>query len=434
MACIVRAVSERFKPTFQQKGIEFDTVCEDENLSAVVDSEAVTKVISNLLSNAVKYGRSKVTLKSAPCDDGRNFSITVSDDGQGVKTEDRSRIFRPFFQAVDNKPGTGIGLSIVKNIVDRHNGTITVDSAPGQGSVFTVIIPIDRPGSVVGENVNEETTETGHEGNTPATDTQTTPADTAPTADGERQTVLVVEDNEELLSFITNNLRRTYNVLTAKNGIEALTVLENNNDTALVLSDWMMPRMDGDELCRRVRSNRLTSHLPFILLTAKTDAGSKIEGLRCGADSYIEKPFSMEYLEERIKNLINMRRLLREKFSGSPLEPIKSIAPTEVDDDFLTRMQQIIEENFSNPDLSVNYLASRLSISRSGLFAKIKSLSGMTPNEMIALVRLKKAATLLKEKKYQINEICYMVGFSNPSYFSKCFKKQFGIPPAEFSE
>ena len=434
VACIVRAVSERFKPTFQQKGIEFDTVCEDENLSAVVDSEAVTKVISNLLSNAVKYGRSKVTLKSAPCDDGRNFSITVSDDGQGVKTEDRSRIFRPFFQAVDNKPGTGIGLSIVKNIVDRHNGTITVDSAPGQGSVFTVIIPIDRPGSVVGENVNEETTETGHEGNTPATDTQTTPADTAPTADGERQTVLVVEDNEELLSFITNNLRRTYNVLTAKNGIEALTVLENNNDTALVLSDWMMPRMDGDELCRRVRSNRLTSHLPFILLTAKTDAGSKIEGLRCGADSYIEKPFSMEYLEERIKNLINMRRLLREKFSGSPLEPIKSIAPTEVDDDFLTRMQQIIEENFSNPDLSVNYLASRLSISRSGLFAKIKSLSGMTPNEMIALVRLKKAATLLKEKKYQINEICYMVGFSNPSYFSKCFKKQFGITPAEFSE
>jgi len=222
-------------------------------------------------------------------------------------------------------------------------------------------------------------------------------------------------------------------VLTATDGVEALGVLAKTDGVSLIVSDWMMPRMGGDELCRRVRADQRTSHLPFILLTAKTDTVSKIDGLRCGADSYIEKPFSMHYLEERIKNLIGMREMLQRKFSGQPLEPIKSIAPTAIDSDFLTRMQQVIEDNFSNSELSVSFLADQLSISRSSLFSKIKSLSGMTPGDMIMLVRLKKAAQLLRGKKYQVNEVCYMVGFSNPSYFSKCFKRQFDVTPAEFA-
>lgn len=426
---LVNTVSVRFKPTFDQNGIDFTTIIDDENLSAVVDSEAITKVVSNFLTNAVKYGRSKVTLRCGQCDDGQSFTITVSDDGQGVRPEDRKRIFRPFFQSVGNQPGTGIGLSIVKTIVDKHNGTVGVEPNEGGGSVFTVTIPISRPDVVVGETEEEVIVDKADE--------LTVAVQTATNAEldggGERLTVLVVEDNEELLNFTSNNLRKTYNVITARNGREALSVLRRNvGAISLIISDWMMTQMDGDELCRRVRSDQTTSHLPFILLTAKTDTGSKVEGLRCGADSYIEKPFSMQYLEERVKNLINMRRMLREKFSSVPLEPVESIATTDVDSDFLRRMKQIIEENFSNQELSVAFLAERLSISRSGLFTKIKSLSGMTPNDMILLVRLKKAAQLLKDGRHQVNEVCYMVGFSNPSYFSKCFRRQFGITPSDF--
>lgn len=431
---IVNAVSERFKPTFSQNGIDFTIECADESLSAMIDSEAITKVISNLLTNATKYGRTKVKLTCMPDDSRQNFIITVSDDGQGVKPEDKERIFRPFFQSVGNRPGTGIGLSIVKNIIERHHGTIDVESEADCGSVFTVTVPLSQPGAVVGESDAEEA-----ENGILATDGDTTATAPATAGSGsaeegsERMTVLVVEDNDELLSFISNNLRDAYNVLTAKDGTAALSTLKSDSSVSLVLSDWMMPGMGGDELCRRIRGDQQTSHLPFILLTAKTDTGSKIEGLRCGADSHIEKPFSMQYLKERIKNLLNMRMLLREKFSSTPLEPIKSIAPTDIDNDFLMSMQQIIEDNISNDELNVSFLADKLMVSRSGLFAKIKSLAGMTPNDMIMLIRLKKAARLLKEGKRQINEVCYMVGFNNPSYFTKCFKRQFGITPYEFS-
>lgn len=436
---IINTVCIRFKPTFDQKGIRFTTFCDDENLSAVVDSEAVTKVVSNLLTNAVKYGRTQVSLRCTHSDDGQSFVLTVSDDGQGVRPEDRNRIFRPFFQSVNNQPGTGIGLSIVKSIVDKHNGTVGVEPNPGGGSVFTVVLPITHPGVVVGEAYGDldETEAELHDTDTASTHSVEADAnnhhDQALQPDGEeRLTVLVVEDNDELLNFITTNLRKKHNVLTARNGIEALAVLKRNHDISLIVSDWMMPRMDGDELCRRVRADQNTSHLPFILLTARTDTDSKIDGLRCGADSYIEKPFSMLYLEERIKNLVHMRSVLRKKFSTVPLEPVETIATTAVDSDFLKTLQQVIEDNFSNPDLTVTFLADRMSISRSGLFSKIKTLSGMTPNDLILLVRLKKAARLLKDGRHQINEVCYMVGFGNPSYFSKCFKRQFGMSPSDF--
>lgn len=431
---IVHTVEERFRPSFEQKGIKFSTLCADENLTAVVDSEAITKVISNLLTNAMKYGRSQVTLTCEPHGNGRSFRLTVNDDGQGIKPEDHERIFRPFFQSIGNRPGTGIGLSIVKNIIDRHHGTVFVESETGCGSMFTVIVPLNQPDTVVGGNDTDKTDDDSPIIEENIKTTSLTGSNNESTIDNpERITILVVEDNDDLLSFISNNLRDTYNVLTAKDGKKALTTLKQYNNISLVLSDWMMPGMDGDELCRCIRADLQTSHLPFILLTAKTDTGSKIEGMRCGADSYIEKPFSMQYLKECIKNLLNMRLLLQKKFSTVPLEPIKSIAPTDIDDKFLTRMQQIIEDNISNPEFNINVLTNELAISRSGLFSKIKSLSGMTPNDMIMLVRLNKAAHLLKENNFHINEICYMVGFNNPSYFSKCFKRQFGITPYEFS-
>ncbi|WP_373787197.1 response regulator, partial [Bacteroides heparinolyticus] len=216
-----------------------------------------------------------------------------------------------------------------------------------------------------------------------------------------------------------------------EDGLDALEKMKEN-DVALIVSDWMMPRMDGIELCRKIRADQTTSHIPFILLTAKTDVDSRVEGLDCGADAYIEKRFSVQYLEACIKNLLDLRNLLRNKFSKMPMIPLTSVASNTMDNKFLTRINEIIEQNFSNPELSVDFLAEQLCISRSGLFAKIKTLADVTSNELIQIVRLKKAAALLMENQYRISEICYMVGFNSPSYFAKSFQKHFGIKPREF--
>jgi signal transduction histidine kinase/ligand-binding sensor domain-containing protein/CheY-like chemotaxis protein len=420
---IMEAITERFGPMFQHNGVDFSVVYPDETFTAIVDSEAITKVISNLLTNAAKYTKDKVELSCRVDDDGEHFVLSVSDNGMGIKKEDQQRIFQPFVQASDNKPGTGIGLSIVKNIVDLHKGQLSVVSEVGQGSTFSISLPVKQEGVSIGE---------AEEKDVPTMEKTSLESGQCLKTD-DRDTMLVVDDNEDMVNFISANFRNKYNVITAVDGVEALEKLRQNY-VSMIVSDWMMPRMNGMELCKAVRADANTSHIPFIMLTAKTDNDSKVQGMDQGADAYIEKPFSMQYLEACIKNLIDMRRLLREKFSHQPLEPLSHIASNPVDNDFLVKMNKIIEDNFSNPDLSVAFLADRLCISRSGLFAKIKMLADITPNEMIQMVRLKKAASLLANGKYHINEVCYMVGFSNPSYFSKCFQKQFGVKPNDFAQ
>ena len=243
--------------------------------------------------------------------------------------------------------------------------------------------------------------------------------------------VLIVEDDADLLSFLASHFAQDYTVLTAVNGIEALQQL-SQNAVSLIISDWMMPEMDGAEFCRRLRANRDTSHIPLIMLTAKTDDDSKAESMQMGADAFIEKPFSMKYLDACLSNLIERRRELMRRFSQQPAEPIEPLANNDLDNELLTKMNHIIVENMTNPALSVNFLAEQLNISRSGLFSKIKALTDVTPNEMIQVVRLRRAAQLLAEGQHRVNEVCYMVGFSSPSYFSKCFQKQFGITPGAF--
>jgi YesN/AraC family two-component response regulator len=234
-----------------------------------------------------------------------------------------------------------------------------------------------------------------------------------------------------MVDFLASHFQQHYTVLTASDGIEALDLVAKH-EVAVIVSDWMMPRMDGADFCRQIRRNPLTSHIPFLMLTAKTDNKSKIEGMNIGADIYVEKPFSLEYLEACIANILNMRRLLMQKVSTQPWEDLSQIATNPVDYEFLKKMNQIIEDNVANADLSVNFLADQLNISRSGLFAKIKSLTDVTPNEMIQVVRLKRAARLLLENNYLVSEVGYMVGFSSPSYFTKCFQKQFGMKPGDY--
>ena len=425
---LIKSISERFAPTFEQGGKHFSVEFPDEQFTAIIDREAVTKVVSNLLTNANKYTTDEVRLSCHAGPDEDHFQIVVADNGIGIKEEDQQRIFEPFFQAEGNKPGTGIGLNIVKNIVDLHHGTISVASAVGKGSTFTVVLPVSQ--QVIEEDVGKLTEE--KEPYTEA-DSRTSSGSLhlSPSSDHQGETMLIVDDSEDMVGFLSENFKEKYEVMTASDGIEALDIL-SKHEVNIIISDWMMPRMDGVELCRRVRQNQLTSHIPFVMLTAKTDDDSKVEGMDVGADTYIEKPFSLQYLEACIRNMLLMRRRLMEKFSTQPLEPVTKIAQNPTDNEFLIKMNQIIEENFSNSDLNVDFLADRLNISRSGLFAKIKTLADVTSNEMIQIVRLKRAAQLLHEGGHLVSEVGYMVGFSNPSYFSKCFQKQFGIRPTDY--
>ncbi len=421
---LLRAVCGRFRPTIEQSGAYLTVSCPQESFRAMADEEALTKVVSNLLTNAGKYTKDRVEVSCKVHETRGVYEIAVTDNGVGIAPEEQDKIFKPFYRGGGEMPGTGLGLSIVRSIVEMHGGSIHVLSDLGKGSTFLVTLPVEQDGA-------DRPTEPGD------TAVEEMPgdilqADTPSKVQKERQTMLIVEDNREMSDFLSGIFSDRYAILVAEDGEAALDLLKAN-EVALIISDWMMPRMDGVQLCRAVRGNWKTSHVPFILLTARTDTPSKITGMDCGADIYIEKPFSVQYLEACIRNLTELRGMLRAKFSKMPLVPITSMARNATDDNFLTRLNKIIEENFSNPELTVDFLAAELCISRSSLFAKIKALADVTPNELIQVARLKRAAVLLRENKYRINEICYMVGFNTPSYFTKCFQKQFGMKPGDFA-
>jgi len=415
---LVLSVTNRFRKPLRQSGTALTVSLPEIPLYADVDSEAFTKILANLLSNAKKYASGVVSVGCSVPDGSRFFELVVKDDGQGIEADQMENIFKPFYRVKgQNRMGTGLGLSIVHSLVEAHHGSVSVSSSSGQGAVFTVRLPLEQP-DAAGTDAREG-------------DFLPETASSVSDGRGSKPGILVVEDNKDLLVFLTRSLSDDFTVHTADGGVAALDLL-HKVEISFILSDWMMPDMDGAELCRRVREDSSLSHIPFVMLTARTDEDSKVESMNIGADAFIEKPFSMAYLKAQIRNLLEMRKVLVKKYSNMPLVPIASVAANPVEVDFLNRMKELIEQNFSNPELSVNFLASELCISRSGLFSKIKSLMDVTPNELIQIVRLKKGAELLLENKYLVNEICYMVGFSSPSYFSKCFQKQFGMKPNEF--
>ncbi len=431
---LMHAVAERFEPTLRQNGATLKVEYPADDFAAIIDKEAITKVISNLMTNATKYTKDYVCL-SCKVLDKDYFRLEVEDNGIGISADEQGKIFAPFYQAKDNKPGTGIGLNIVKNLVDAHHGMVEVHSTVGQGATFIVTLPINQKDAVVGEEKLDSKQMISDADELQIDGDKQEEKDTVEEPKSKLPTMLVVDDDEDMRNFIVGHFQDAYTIYTAGNGVEALRELKHHR-ISLIVSDWMMPEMDGAEFCRQVRSNQDTSHIPFVMLTAKTDDGSKTESMNCGADAFIEKPFSMKYLEACIRNMLDMRRLLQSKFSHSPLEPITEIAEaaTPVDNEFLETINKLIEDNMANPELNVGFLADNLGISRSSLFSKLKALVDVTPNEMIQIVKLKKAARLLKEGKYRVSEVGYMVGFSSPSYFSKCFVKQFGIKPGEFAE
>ena len=423
---ILADICFRFRPAAESQRLNINLQLPEQKIYAFIDKEAITKVISNVLTNALKHAVGIIDIKLTEAEQSTNgfFEIKVSDDGVGIDDEMKEKIFEPFFQIDNNntngrKTGTGIGLALATQLVKRHEGDIFVsNNADKKGSVFVIRIPkrLDCTDSTEEINEFEEQDVKIAENNQ---------------FDSDKTVILVVEDNEELRAFLSKNLSKEHIVITASDGKKALQNLDEY-PVDLIISDIVMPEMDGLEFAKIIKQNEQYSHIPIILLSAKTNIQTKVEGLEYGADSYIEKPFSIIYLKAQINSLIENRMKILKKFLHSPIIPYGTIAHTKKDELFLDKLNEIIEQNMSNEQFSIEKLAFSLSMSQSNLQRKIKGISGMVPVDYIRLIKLKKAVELMKSGKYRINEICYMVGFSSPSYFTKCFQKQFDMLPKDY--
>lgn len=419
VADILRKTYKRFKPLARQSGLEF-TIDSPEELYTSVDKEGLTKIISNLMTNGMKYSETYIRIKLYV--EGEQMYLLACNDGYIVPAEMREEIFKPFVQCKDgvlhSVSGTGIGLPLARSLAELHGGTLSMNDSM-ESNQFLLSLPIKHT-HARGQKEQVECEEPV-EKNEVGVDSNSQ----------NQYTLLVVEDSLEMQSFIVKQLSAKYQVLTALNGVEALKVLEEHT-VNLVISDIMMPEMDGLELCEHLKSELDHSHIPVILLTAKTTLQAKIEGMKLGADVYIEKPFSVEYLKVCISNLLSNREKLRVAFAHSPFVQANSMAMTKADETFLKTLKEVVDANMQNPDFNLDDMAGQLNMSRSSLNRKIKGILDMTPNDYIRLERLKKAVQLLKEGECRINEVCYMTGFNTPSYFSKCFQKQFGVLPKDF--
>lgn len=412
-----------FKTAADQKGLTLRLELPRITLNAYVDEEAVKKIIANLVNNAIKYAHKSVSIKLLPfSSEDTLFHVEFRNDGYHIPTELKDRIFEPFYRLKETEKelGTGIGLPLAKALAELHKGKLELKLGAEATNLFLLSLPIHQEQEMDFNYIKEENR-----------DEKDKSEASSLAIDPTKPVILLVEDNREILSFIQRELSAGYNILTAVDGQKALVLLQKEN-IHLVISDIMMPVMDGIELCKKIKTDLQYSHVPIILLTAKNSLQSKIEGLEVGADAYIEKPFSFEHLQAQITNLIANRNNLKEYFARSPLTHLKGIAHSKADKTFIEELNKVIYENITDMDLDVDQLSRLMSMSRPTLYRKIKALSDLTPNELINLSRLKKAAELLSEGKYRINEVAHMVGYSVHANFSRDFSKQFGVTPSSY--
>jgi signal transduction histidine kinase/ligand-binding sensor domain-containing protein/DNA-binding response OmpR family regulator len=423
---LIRSVTRRFSASAKRKGIHTTLELPDEERVAWLDREAMTKIVSNLLTNALKYGETYARLTLTVDEERQTFTVTVANDGQVVPPEMRDSIFRPFVRHGDSKEvisGTGIGLSLARSLAELHQGSLAMDDTMDENR-FVLTLPLGRLTQTTEQKPAPE-----------IDDADEVPTDTTTIEKVEqetRPTLLVVEDDTEMRAFVARRLAPLYRVLTAADGFEAFDVLKREENVKLVVSDVMMPGMDGLELCRRLKSDVTYSHIPVILLTAKTALEAKIEGLEQGADAYIEKPFSVEYLRVNVANLLSNRERLRRRFLESPFVRLETMAHTKADQAFMEQLNAYTLAHLAE-DISVDDLAAAMHMSRSSFYRKLKGTLDMNPNDYLRVERLKQAAQLLREGGRNVVEVTTLVGFNSASYFSNCFKKQFGVGPKEFT-
>lgn len=419
-----------FKPLSKKKNIHFSILSNPENIMGWYDIDKLDKIVCNLLSNAYKYNRPngfvQVNLEEIWTDNKRSIKISVKDNGIGIETEKLSQIFNVFYvgdSRKQNETGTGIGLSLTKTLVELHNGKISVNSQLGIGSEFVVILPIDR------ENYNPSTVDIDAQ-LSKAAQQEVDVLEEIKFVKSKR-TVLLVEDNQDLLNVLIPLLAVDYNVLGAGNGQEAVKLL-SSYDIDLVVSDVMMPEMDGFELCSHIKSNIETSSILVLLLTVKSQDEDRNFGYKSGADGYMTKPFKPYLLKSRIAGLFNNRDKLIQQFKNRDVITIKELNYTTLDEKFLSKAIQIVEEHIDNPDFNFDLFVDEIGVTKSTLYRKIKTMTGLTTTDFIKNIRLKKSCDILRKGISNIAEVAYAVGFNDPKYFTKCFKREFGITPSEY--
>lgn len=426
MRQLMQDVYDRFESYVDIAHKKVELSVPEHDIVTAIDRDCIEKILMNLMSNALKYARTNIVLSMKTVGDN-SVCLSVTDDGPGIPDEEKTKIFASYYQVGGDKIasmlGTGLGLAYAKTLAEANSASLSVTDTEGGGSSFNLTLPI--------ETVNAPKTEDKPaSGTMMITDNDVSPSDSS-TKDF---CILIVEDNTDLLNMMRDTLRQWFRVLKATNGVEALNVLAGENADVIV-SDVMMPVMDGIELCRKVKSEINYSHIPVILLTAKTSVEAKVEGMESGADVYLEKPFSIRQLHLQIMSLLRMRQNFHKRMSqiDGKLDTVKpsEYGITRQNLEFVENVQKILGDNIKDEAFSIDSMAEQMNMSRSSFYRKLKSLTGMSPVDFLKTQRMNKASRLLLDG-LNVSEVAVKVGFSSASYFTKCFKQQFGILPREY--
>lgn len=429
----VKGICRMFDDAAESKEIAYSFESSEPVHAMFLDQQMIDKVVFNLLSNAFKYTPAKGTI-SVSLSFTDVMTIRVADTGVGIPQEKREQLFSRFMQSSYTGESFGIGLHLTHELVRTHHGEITYQENEGGGSVFVVTIPLQKDCYEASDFLVKDSPilkadlakqRDGQEEKT----TDAVPS--APSAPLNRRTILLIEDDNDVREFLLSELESCFDLKVASDG-KAGIAMAKELDVDLIVSDVMMPGMNGFELTKRLKNSFETSHIPIILLTALSTDENVLEGTESGADAYITKPFSPQLLMARILQLLNQREILRQKFGKEPQEIRSAMLSNEQDSLFVKRLDSIVYSRLGEQDLSVDKVAGLLHLGRTIFYKKVRGTTGYTPNEYIRVIRLRKAAELLKEGEKNVSEVAYAVGFDNPYYFSKCFKEQFGMPPSQY--
>ena len=426
---LVQEVGLRYKELNPNNKVNYHIHIETEDTEIFYDADMITIILDNLMSNAAKYtseGDITLSLRSVEENQIKYTEISVSDTGHGIDAEALPHIFDRYYQAKSKyqASGSGIGLALVKGLSELHEGILKVESAVDTGTTFTL--------RLLTENTYPNAIHAQHDMEKKPMDAEETTITDTPTEN--HPIVLVVEDNADIREYIRSSFTDIYEVITAKDGKEGWELAQARIPN-IIVSDIMMPVMDGIELCKRIKEDMRTSHIPVILLTAKDSLQDKEEGYASGADSYLTKPFSAKLLHSRINNLLETRKKIASLLALADIQPKQESAVSslnKLDNEFLQKITQIIEENLEMEKMDIAFIADKMCMSHSTLYRKIKGLTDMSANEFIRKVKMRKGVELLMSGQYTISEIAYMIGFSSVAYFRQCFKDEYGMSPSDY--
>lgn len=431
LVTFIEDISSYFDNMAQSKQIQYSFQHDVSSVMLWVDTDKMEKILANLLSNAFKFTPDGGTVTIRLQDHAGYVILSVEDNGKGIQPQNLSSVFDQFFTA-DHLTGTGIGLHLTHEFVGMHKGSIRVESEPGKRTVFLVELPKGKShfdeSCVFAPSVTELSSGVAN------LDTREMDEIVNRTYD---YTILIVEDDPDINAYLQKELKPNFRILTAENGLVAVDILAKEN-VSLVISDVMMPEMNGYELCKRIKSDIVFSHIPVILLTALSDDKQRMYGIASGADEFIQKPFNIEEVKLRIVRLLEERARLRNAFAQELQSPAASGLKTDkaesMDELFMRKFMALIEESYPDSNFSIEKASEMLGLSRVHLYRKVKELTGVTPTDFLRNYRLKQAAALLRQKDCNVNEAAYATGFSSPPYFSKCFKAVYNITPTEYQE